>query len=61
MTPDPVNHQVSGMGTGLLSWRQPRTVRACKKDRPYASTAEIEQVRAEARAKSAPKSCRTST
>lgn len=38
-----------------------RAVRACKKDRLYASMVEIEQVRAEARAKSRPKSCRTST
>jgi hypothetical protein len=36
-------------------------VRACMKDRPSASTAEIEQVRAEAQAKSGPKSCRPST
>jgi hypothetical protein len=38
-----------------------RVVRACKKDHTYASMAEIEQVRAEARAKSGPKSCRTPT
>jgi hypothetical protein len=38
-----------------------RTVRACKKDRPYASMVEIERVCAESRAKSGPKSCRTST
>jgi hypothetical protein len=31
------------------------------KDRPYTSTVEIEQVCAEALAKSGPKSCRTST
>jgi hypothetical protein len=35
--------------------------RADKKDRPYASTVEIDQVCAEARAKSRPKSCRTPT
>jgi hypothetical protein len=58
MTPDPVNCQVSGMGTGLMSWRQPgRSAPA----RRTVQTAEIEQVGAEARAKSGPKSRRTST
>ena len=47
-------------GNGAESCGGP-AVRACKKDRRYASMVEIEQVRAEARAKSGPKSCRTST